>query len=799
MPEASRPEGAVGSETGGYDDFASFRKHRVRYWFDLSLGLPADLAGRLYAQQVSAILRVTPFMMGANIFAAILCVVMFWSEGNFWFLTLWAGVLMLTSFIGLKNCIRARSRKTPKAVSKRAIARVIVNSAVPAVIWSAMPIVLFANANAGGKLLISSIVIGTICVGLFGLSTIPMAALAYGGIIVAGSVINMVLLGEDIYYYLSIFLVLYFGVALSSVCWNANLFRDRFKREVEAERQKELVGILLNDFEQHASDWLWETDDQGRLKMVSGSLAETLQTNKDALIGRQLSDLVQDPLIRDGINVVGRTRSLAEKIASHVPFRGIEVVVSINGTERWWTLTGKPIFDDSGHFSGYRGAGSDVTATREARLKLSHMAHYDTLTDLPNRALLHEHLNGILSSGRSCAVLFIDLDQFKEINDTLGHSAGDALLIQMATRIRGSVPGDCLVSRLGGDEFALIIPSLENSIQIDHLAARIISEICEPMTINNNKVSVGASIGIASAPRDGVTVHDLFRHADLALYRAKSDGRGIVRVFMPEMEDALRDRRALEDDLHQAEGKNQLEVYYQPIIDLKTGQIAGAEALLRWNHPTRGWVSPATFIPIAEATGEIVSIGEWVLKRACMDAALWPRELTVAVNVSPAQFRSKSFPTAILRALTASRLPATRLEIEITESVLLDEAHALEIIDQLTIIGTRLALDDFGTGYSSLSYLRSFPFNKLKIDQCFVREAIASPSCAAIVETVAQLSNKLGLVSTAEGIENINELEFVKAAGCILGQGYYFARPMPVAEFQHFVDVQRQSRKMTAA
>jgi len=427
------------------------------------------------------------------------------------------------------------------------------------------------------------------------------------------------------------------------------------------------------------------------------------------------------------------------------------------------------------------------------------MAHYDTLTDLPNRALLHEHLNGILSSGQSCAVLFVDLDQFKEINDTLGHNAGDALLIQMATRLRGSVPSDCLVSRLGGDEFALIIPSSENSIQIDHLAARIISEICEPVTIDNNKVNVGASIGIASAPRDGVTVHDLFRHADLALYRAKSDGRGIVRFFMPEMEDVLRDRRALEDDLHQAAGKNQLEVYYQPIIDLKTGQIAGAEALLRWNHPTRGLVSPATFIPIAEATGEIVSIGEWVLKRACMDAALWPHDLTVAVNVSPAQFRSKSFPTAILRALTASRLPATRLEIEITESVLLDEDHALEIINQLTIIGTRLALDDFGTGYSSLSYLRSFPFNKLKIDQCFVREAIASPNCAAIVETVAQLSNKLGLVSTAEGIENMNELEFVKAAGCILGQGYYFAKPMPVAEFQHFVDAQRQSRKMTAA
>jgi len=210
-------------------------------------------------------------------------------------------------------------------------------------------------------------------------------------------------------------------------------------------------------------------------------------------------------------------------------------------------------------------------------------------------------------------------------------------------------------------------------------------------------------------------------------------------------------------------------------------------------------VSPATFIPIAEATGEIVSIGEWVLTRACMDAALWPHDLTVAVNVSPAQFKSKSFPTTILRALTASRLPATRLEIEITEGVLLDQDHALEIINQLTIIGTRLALDDFGTGYSSLSYLRSFPFNKLKIDQCFVREAIVSPNCAAIVETVAQLSNRLGLVSTAEGIETINELEFVKAAGCILGQGYYFAKPMPVVEFQHFVDAQRQSRERTAA
>jgi diguanylate cyclase (GGDEF)-like protein/PAS domain S-box-containing protein len=799
LPEASQVEDAVSRKTGDNDDFASFLKHRVQYWFDLSLGIPVDLAGRLRAQQVSAILRVTPFMMGANIFTAILCVVIFWSGDTFWFLTLWAGAFILTSIVGLKSCVRARSRNTPKTVSKRAITRVIVNSGVPAALWSVLPIVLFANANAGGKLLISAIVMGTICVGLFGLSTIPIAALVYGGIIVAGSVINLVLLDDGTYYYLSILLILYFGVALSSVCWNANLFKDRFKREVEAERQKELVGILLDDFEQHASDWLWETDDRGRLKTVSDSLAETLQTSKDELLGRNLSDFVQDPLIKDGINVLGSRRSLVEKIASHIPFKGIDVVVSINGTERWWTLTGKPIFDDSGCFTGYRGAGTDVTATREARLKLNHMAHYDTLTDLPNRALLNEYLSGLLSKGRSCDVLFVDLDQFKEINDTLGHSAGDALLIEMATRIRGSVPSDCLVSRLGGDEFAIIVPTLESSIQIEPTADRIIAQIGEPMAINNNRVTVSASIGIASAPRDGVTVHDLFRHADLALYRAKSDGRGIVRSFIPEMEDELRDRRAIEDDLRGAEGKNQLEIHYQPIIDLKTGEIAGAEALLRWNHPTRGLVSPATFIPIAEAMGEIVSIGEWVLKRACKDAALWPPDLTVAVNVSPAQFRSKRFPTAVLRALTDSRLPATRLEIEITESVLLDDNRALEIINQLSIIGTRLALDDFGTGYSSLSYLRSFPFNKLKIDQCFVREAIASSNCAAIVETIAQLSTTLGLLSTAEGIETIDELEFVKTVGCILGQGYYFAKPMPVVEFHQFIDANRKSRKLTAA
>jgi diguanylate cyclase (GGDEF)-like protein/PAS domain S-box-containing protein len=799
MPEASRIEDAVSGEEGDHDDFAASLKHKVLCWFDLSLGLPADQVPHLHAQQISSILRVTPFMMGANIFAATLCVVKFWSEDTSWFLSLWAAVFILTSMFGLKSSLHARSRKTPKAVSKRALTRVIVNSAVPALLWAVMPVALFADANGGGKLLISSIVIGAVCLGLFGLSTIPTAAFVYGGIIVAGSVLNMARLGEGIYYYLSIFLILYFGVALSSVFWNARLFRDRFKREVEAERQKELIGILLNDFEQHVSGWLWETDDQGRLKMVSDSFAETLQTTKDALMGKQLFDLVQDPFIQHGIHALGRTRSLEEKIASHVPFRGVEVAVSINGEERWWTLTGKPTFNDSGHFKGYRGAGSDVTATREARLKLSHMAHYDTLTDLPNRALLHEHLNGILSSGESCAVLFVDLDQFKEINDTLGHSAGDVLLVQVATRLRGSVPSDCLVSRFGGDEFALVIPSLENAIQIDRIAAQIVSEVCEPMIVNNNKVTVGASIGIAIAPRDGVTVHDLFRRADLALYRAKSDGRGIVRVFMPEMEKILQGRRALEEDLHQAEAKNQLDVYYQPIIDLKTGQIAGAEALLRWNHPTRGWISPSTFIPIAEATGQIISIGEWVLKRACMDAALWPKDLTVTVNLSPAQFKSGSFPTTLLRVLTASHLPASRLEIEITESVLLDEDRAWEIINQLKIIGTRLALDDFGTGYSSLSYLRIFPFNKIKIDQCFVREAITNHSCAAIVETVVQLSNKLGLISTAEGIENISELEFVKAAGCILGQGYYFAKPMPVAEFQHFVEAQRQTRKMAAA
>jgi len=447
---------------------------------------------------------------------------------------------------------------------------------------------------------------------------------------------------------------------------------------------------------------------------------------------------------------------------------------------------------------GWVATHEDITERTRAEERIRHMAKHDSLTGLPNRAAFRDDMDQALKRtrrGQMIAAMCLDLDHFKNVNDTLGHLIGDKLLCMVSGRLKETVRETDTIARLGGDEFAVLQVGLDRPEAASSLAQRIITAINQPYEIEGHQVNVSTSVGIAIWPNDGSTTEQLLRNADMALYRAKSDGRSVFRYFEAEMDQQLQARRSLEIDLRNAVANGEFELMYQPQVDAVTEEITGCEALLRWKSPTRGMVSPAEFIPLAEEIGLIVPIGEWVLKQACCEAVTWPKPVRVAVNLSPAQFKSRSVMQSVINALAVSGLAASRLELEITESVLLNDNEAtLATLHQLRSFGIKISMDDFGTGYSSLSYLRSFPFDKIKIDRSFIKDISDKGDCAAIVKAVAGLGKGLGIATTAEGVETIEQLHKVRNEGCTEVQGYFFSAPQPGDRLREFFERKEKSR-----
>ena len=559
------------------------------------------------------------------------------------------------------------------------------------------------------------------------------------------------------------------------------------KKRIASEARERVAARaedILRSFEETGQGWFWETDRRGLINYISPSAAVVLGKTVDMLHGQPLSTIVAAQ--SDGADA---ERTLGFHLSARSAFRDIEVqVASTDDDERYWSLTGRPVYDSFKNFCGFRGHGADLTEKRRSEQQVTRLAHYDSLTGLANRVQMSEALEQILAAprerDRACTVLMLDLDRFKQVNDTMGHPAGDALLKQVAQRLERVLDGVGRCGRLGGDEFQVIIPGYGDREALAYISKEIINSLSQPYSIDGHSVIIGASVGVALAPDDGTTSENLIRNVDLALYAAKDAGRGVHRFYAKDLHSAAEERAELELELREAIQTGGLSLYYQPVVYAANEKIVGVEALMRWNHPIRGFISPEKFIAIAEDAGLIDQMGQWALRQACEDLASWPESIRCAVNVSPLQFSNPELPTIVANALAHAGVDPARLELEITESVFLNDSSGTDaMFKALKRVGVRLALDDFGTGYSSLGYLKKAPFDKIKIDQSFVRGATEDGSRnGAIISSITSLAEALNMDTTAEGVETLDELELVRLLGCSHVQGYIYHQPMDAEE-----------------
>src|SRR4051794_9666173 len=566
-------------------------------------------------------------------------------------------------------------------------------------------------------------------------------------------------------------------VAYSILITQKTLFAGRTRLALEWQAKKALN--FVDEFENSGRGWFWETDWLGTLSYVSRQLADDFQCEPDELLGRRFTDLLS---VDNGPEALEEGKTLGFHLSARFPFSDV-VVRPASEEDVHWSLSGNPIFDERGRFLGFRGIGTDLTEQRKSEREISRLARFDSLTALPNRAMMRQTLDEALRNSahrqKGCTLFMIDLDRFKNVNDTLGHPIGDRLLRQVAERLKSVMGNHGQVGRLGGDEFQAVLPGSVDIGLLESLARTLIEQVSRPYQIEGHNVTIGASVGIAIGDPGRASADALVRNSDLALYAAKAAGRGKHCLYEPSMHSEAAERQLLENDLRQAIERGELSVHYQPIVHAAGEDISGFEALVRWQHPTLGAISPSKFVPLAEEAGLIGSIGEWVLKTALEEAAHWPDHVRVAVNLSPLQFNDPNVSGMVGRHLKATNVRADRLELEITEGVFLAEGDSTdETFAKLKKVGVRLALDDFGTGYSSLGYLKKAPFDKIKIDQSFVRGAASNTNRnAAIIRAIVTLAETLGMDTCAEGVETHDDLQLIRELGVSMVQGYIFGRP----------------------
>ena len=742
-------------------------------------GEDAQTPGSFRARQLQAVLRLTPLAMLANLMNAALICYVFQASVPPVALAVWAALVVTVSSYGMRAWRRWKHGLMRATASARAIRRATVHAGLLAALWAVLPIGVFKGASGEQQLLVATVMTGMICAGGFALATVPRAAAAY--VVILGSATAGTLFAAQLSLALPLaaLLAVYCGIVLSSVWSTSRDFIAGLRAEASAEHQTQVVGLLLRDFEEHASDVLWEVDAQGRFCHVSTRLVAAFGLPAQRLASAPAFRLFACLQARGDRGHAQVLRQLRKGLLSQQPFRDLVVPIHALGNRRWWSLSAKPLFDAAGACVGWRGVAADVTESQRTTEQLTYLAHFDALTGLMNRHRFRARVTELLEASADCVVLLLDLDHFKNINDTFGHAAGDTLLQEMARRLCAVLPPGAAVARLGGDEFAVALPGAADETTVADTARTLQTALHEPCDLQGATVSVRSSIGIAIARGDGLQIDALLNHADLALYAAKSDGRGKFCFFAPRMAAQTRRRISIESQLRGALARGEISVVFEPQVDLVRWQVTCFEALLRWKHPELGNVPPLEFIPVAEESGLILEMGDWVMREACRQAARWPESVYVTVNVSAVQVMNDGLVERLRRILAETALAPNRLELEITESTFLSETRStLTVLHALHKMGVRIALDDFGTGYSSLAYLRSFPIHTLKIDSAFVRELMTRKDARAIVKTIIALAATLRMDTVAEGVEEPAQVNVLERYGCKAIQGHYMARPL---------------------
>ena len=736
-------------------------------------------AGEVRTAQLNILARFTLYSGATQAICAIVFAILERQTLPLQLLMAWLALIIGATYFSARWLNQTSMVRRTDQQPLRKIQIAVAESALRAALWISMPVYAGLTgapinyAFAGG--LVAMMIVSGVSI-----AVIPTAVALWVSILGSGlAFAGFYALGGSALPGISI-LAAFSAAALVGFLLLARSWQGQIDRAGVLAAKRADIRYLLQEYEDRGAGWLWQVDSQYRLTYVSPRMGELLGTATYQLLGKSLA------------GALGTQAGIGELLAKRERFTKFEIELGQTKNRRWVTLSGSPIIDDAGEFQGYRGVGLDITDSKSSHAKLQHLANLDVLTGLPNRSRVRTLLDTALSDAKDrgipCAILFLDLDGFKPVNDTFGHPKGDAVLKTVARRLTDIVGNRGTVGRIGGDEFAVVVDDAQSRVAVEALSEKMITAVSEPYMIDNVQIRIGLSVGCAYGPIDGDTVDDLVRKADLALYHAKSMGRATFCNFDPQMQVAAEERVRLEHDMRQAINTDQFNLLYQPLVASHSQRVTGFEALLRWNHPTRGPISPAVFIPIAEESGLVEELGNWVLHQACQDAATWPEDITVAVNVSPIQLVGPSLPATVSEALRKSRMQPNRLELEVTESVFMSGAgNAVDVLKRLRGLGVGIALDDFGTGYSSLGYLNKAVFHKLKIDGSFVREAATREETVSIIKAIVMLANSFRLSITAEGVETAEDFNRMRDLGCHQIQGYLFGRPMPIERTREIV------------
>jgi diguanylate cyclase (GGDEF)-like protein len=748
---------------------------------------PAD-AARFRARQMASVLRLSPVSTVVNVANVAIVLAVLWPQAPRGFLLLWAGTILAFVLLGVRGWLNDRRRRRNEA-SVRALRSMASQAVLFAAAWGLLPAVLLPHIDGTGQVLVAMVTVSMICGGGFILASVPLAGSAWTIVQGAGALYGVAASDLANRGSLSLMLGLYvIGVAYS-VLLTARTFGAQLMAEAKADHQHEVIGLLLREYEDHASDLLWEVDATGHFVHASQRLREQLAVAPEVLQTTPAVELLR-ALVPPTSEARRAWRGLRLRLRHTGTLRDESVALRIGRETRWWTISARRLDDATGATIGWRGVASDHTERHLAYRRLAWLAHNDALTGLVNRAQFRDLLQAALEpadgEAEPLAVVYADLDGFKQINDEHGHAAGDELLRTAGKRLLAAARRTDVVARLGGDEFAMLLHGVADADEAQLLVDRAVRLLDAPVIVGDRAVRLRASLGVALAPRHGRDLDTLMNRADLALYTAKNGGGQRSCVFDDSLVERNRRRSQVRDALHHAVARDELHLEFQPLLDATSWRLLGFEALLRWTHPTLGRVSPSEFVPIAEASGRMPVIGAWVVKAACRAAADWPEELSVSINVSPLQLADAAFVPTLLDA--TRDIDRRRVTLEVTESALLaDGARTLSLLDTLRDHGFSVALDDFGTGYSALSYLRRFSFDVLKIDRSFVRDLTTNSEARILVEAILAMARSLGMSTVAEGVETAEQAGLLRARGCTVLQGYYVSRPMPPAAVPGFV------------